>query len=421
MDKTSTNNFNAGVVYHTTSAPLESLKKYGLCSPKDLYIKDVKEFENGTKKRYLGRVAVYLNKPENEVSNNDILNYLDTYRPPCTSKSCFFSFNKPKPNKINPITKQRNITFAIPIEILKKYAVSNPILSKELKFTTIQWNDLKNNLSKYEEQAYKDIPNSDGYYRNILHLAVNINTIPFKELIPVTDESIGNENMNNSTNTNNRRKQIEEKILSTMKIIEPGLTNYNRYEKMFKEMSDDQFDRFMNDLKDGKIKLTLLTPNLKVFIKQEDLLNAADSLGLELFERLRFKDKATGKYFLTPNKYLITKLPVRRTRQFLMHKLSIAENDKRIDALTGQVTSDDKASSISYPEAQLMYARGLNNCITEFMKVRGGDIHAFATFKQQLEETGSIRMNSLDDNTLPRSAVVLSAVLKSMYFDNNLV
>ena len=587
MDKKSVDISNIEVVYHTTSAPLESLKKYGLCSPKDLYIKDAKEFENGTKKRYLGRVAIYLDKPENEVTNNDILNYLDTYRPPCTSKSCFFSFNKPKPNKINPITKQRNITFAIPIETLKKYAISNPILSKELKFTTISWNDLKNNLSKYEEQAYKDIPNSDGYYRNILHLAVNINTIPFKELIPVTDETVGNENIDNSlikvnqlldhmktftygiykehntwyiqspenleksklgvchdfslyayyhltkngyncklmyltnssvtkthsfvimtihnkqywfesawedyvgihelkngykdivslwakdehidindiavnSNVNtsellknknipyktyfnvvqkpfvqgnenmknlvsneslstNKRQQIEEKILATMKIMEPGLTNYNRYEKMFKEMSDEQFDRFMNDLKDGKIKLTLLTPNLKVFIKQEDLLNAADSLGLELFEKLRFKDKSTGKYFWTPNKYLITKLPVRRTRQFLMHKLSIAENDKRIDALTGQVTSDDKASSISYPEAQLMYARGLNNCITEFMKVRGGDIHAFATFKQQLEETGSIRMESLDQNTIPRSAVVLSAVLKSMYFDNNLV
>jgi hypothetical protein len=222
-------------------------------------------------------------------------------------------------------------------------------------------------------------------------------------------------------NKTDKRKLVEEKILSIMKTIDPGLTNYNRYEEMFKNMSDEEFDIFMNDLKEGKIKLTLLTPNLKVYIKQEDLLKAADDLGLELFERLRFKDKATGKYFLTPNKYLITKLPVRRTRQFLMHKLSIAENDKRIDALTGQVTSDDKASSISYPEAQLMYARGLNNCITEFMKVRGGDIHAFATFKQQLEETGSVQMNTLDQNTLPRSAVVLSAVLKSMYFDNNLV
>ena len=183
------------IIYHTTSASIESLKKYGLCSPKDLYLKNPTEFSNGTKRRYLGRVAEYLNKPEDEVTDTDILNYLDTYRLPCTSKSCFFSFNKPKPNKIDFITKKQNITFAISIETLKKYAVSNPILSKYLKFTAISWNELNKNISKYEEQAYKDIPNSNGYYRNILHLAVNLNPIPFKDLIPVIDETVGNENM----------------------------------------------------------------------------------------------------------------------------------------------------------------------------------------------------------------------------------
>ena len=104
-----------------------------------------------------------------------------------------------------------------------------------------------------------------------------------------------------------------------------------------------------------------------------------------------------------------------------MHKLSVAENDKKLDALTGQVTANDKASSLSYPEAQLMYARGLNKSLIEFMKVRGGDIHAFATFKQQLEESGEATLGSLDPNTIPRSAVIMSAVLKSMYFDNNLI
>lgn len=218
-----------------------------------------------------------------------------------------------------------------------------------------------------------------------------------------------------------KRKTIQDKILKTMKTMDPSLSNYKRYEEMFNSMDDKQFDRYMQDIKTGKVKISLFVPNMKVFIKQEDLLKAADDLGLELFERLRFKDKATGKYFLTPNKYLITKLPVRRTRQFLMHKLSVAENDKKLDALTGQVTSNDKASSLSYPEAQLMYARGLNKSLIEFMKVRGGDIHAFATFKQQLEESGEATLGSLDPNTIPRSAVIMSAILKSMYFDNNLV
>ena len=57
----------------------------------------------------------------------------------------------------------------------------------------------------------------------------------------------------------------------------------------------------------------------------------------------------------------------------------------------------------------------------EFLKVRGGDIHAFAAFKQQLEENGSCRTSSLDPNTIPRSAVTMSSILKSMYIDNNLV
>lgn len=218
-----------------------------------------------------------------------------------------------------------------------------------------------------------------------------------------------------------KRKKIEDKILKTMKTMDPGMSNYNRYKEMFSTMDDKQFDKYMQDIKEGKVKLALFAPNMKVYIKQEDLLKAADDLGLELFEKLKFKDKATGKYFLTPNKYLIVTLPVRRTRQFLMHKLSVAENDKKLDALTGQVTANDKASSLSYPEAQLMYARGLNKSLIEFMKVRGGDIHAFATFKQQLEESGEATLGSLDPNTIPRSAVIMSAVLKSMYFDNNLV
>ena len=218
-----------------------------------------------------------------------------------------------------------------------------------------------------------------------------------------------------------KRKKIQDKILNIVEMMEPSKYNYNRYAKMFSMMSDSDFSTFMENIKEGKQKLLLFAPNMKISIQQEDLLKAADELGINFFEKIRFKDKVTGKYFLTPNSYYVAKLPIRRTRQFLMHKLSVADDDKRLDSLTGQVTGDDKASSLSYIEAQLMYARGLDSSIMEFMKVRGGDIHAFVTFKQQLEETGAASIGSLDENTLPRSAVVLSAILKAMHYDNNLV
>ena len=184
-------------------------------------------------------------------------------------------------------------------------------------------------------------------------------------------------------------------------------------------MSDKEFDNYMNDLKDKRTKLMLFTPNMKVVLKMKNIIETSKKT--IIFDRIWMVDPVTKQKYLTNYKYLILRLPIRRTRQFLMHKLSVAESDKRIDSLTGQVVKPDAASSISFVEAQLLYARGgLEDVLVEFMKVRGGDIHAYAKFKQQLEENGSAYLSSLDDNTRVRSAIVMSTILKSMLLDNNL-
>jgi hypothetical protein len=218
-----------------------------------------------------------------------------------------------------------------------------------------------------------------------------------------------------------KRKAATDHLLKHIQLLDPTGYNTKRYIAMFSSMSDEEFDSYMINLKEKKFKLALYVPNMKIPLKMENLLRAADSLKLELFERLRMIDEVTQKKYLTTNKYLVLKLPVRRARQFLMHKLSVAESDKKLDALTGQVTRPDKASSISFVESQLLYARGLNRVLDEFVKVRGGDIHAFSTFKQQLEETGAARLEYVDPNTVPRSTIVMGVILKCMLLDNNLV
>ncbi len=126
-------------------------------------------------------------------------------------------------------------------------------------------------------------------------------------------------------------------------------------------------------------------------------------------------------WYTSPHRYLILRLPIRRAKQFLDHKLSVADSDKKLDSLTGQVSKPDKASTISYVEAQLLYARGLEHTLNEFVKVRGGDIHALSNFKQQLEEGGSAKLSSLDPNSLPRSTLIMNRILKCMYIDNNII
>jgi hypothetical protein len=220
---------------------------------------------------------------------------------------------------------------------------------------------------------------------------------------------------------NKARTLATDHILKTIKLMDPSGFNNKRYEKFFSDMSDAQFDAYMKQLKAKKVKLVIYAPNLKVFLKNKDLLAAADHLKLKLFERLRMVDESTGKPYMTRHEYLVLRLPVRRARQFLMHKLSVAESDKKIDALTGQVTKPDQASSISFVETQLLGARGLDKTLLEFVKVRGGDVHSFASFKQQLEDNGEAILGSLDPSSVPRSAVVMGVILRCMFLDNNLV
>lgn len=219
----------------------------------------------------------------------------------------------------------------------------------------------------------------------------------------------------------NKRKQTEELVLSTLKKMEPSATNHDRYKERFSKMSDTEFDNFMKEIRDGKRKLNFLVPNMKVTLHQADLLDAADYVGAEVETKVVFTDPITGMKYTSPYSIMILKLPVRRTRQFLKHGISVPESDGKVDMITGQVVKPDQASRFSNVEMQLLYGRGMTNTITEFMKIRGGDIPAYANYKQQLEETGEFSLSTLDPNTVPRSTLTMELILKCMCLDNNLV
>lgn len=218
-----------------------------------------------------------------------------------------------------------------------------------------------------------------------------------------------------------KRKKITEYLLTHLKMLEPGGTNAARYEQLLSAMSDEEFSEYMDALATGKVQLHIFTPNLKVVLKVEDILKTAKSVQVDLCQRVWLTDKVTGKKYLSVHAYPILQLPIRRVKQYLLHKISVPTSDKTIDALTGQVTGDDRSSSISQVELQALYARGLKNVILEFAKVRGGDVHAYSNFKLQMEETGEASLDNLEQGTINRSAVIASVFLKGMHLDNNLV
>lgn len=203
-------------------------------------------------------------------------------------------------------------------------------------------------------------------------------------------------------------------------MMDPSGKNTERYEDIFKKMNDGDFDTFMENIRDGKQKLFVYTPNMDNNLDIDNLLAASDALNLKLLDHLKLWDSSTQKHYTTANEYLVVTLPVRRLKQYLEEKISVPESDSKIDAYSGQVIKPDKGSSVSGVEMQTMVSKGLHNSIAELTNVRGGNIAAYSDFKAELEETGKASLQSAAENSRPRSAVVAGTYLTAMMLENNL-
>lgn len=218
-----------------------------------------------------------------------------------------------------------------------------------------------------------------------------------------------------------KRKKIQDYIMDTIKLLEPSGYNIKIYEEFFDSMSDQAFDSWMKTLRDDRnAKLTMMVPPFKVVIDPKNSFAAARFLGLELTERVRLWDPSGKRYTLTPEKYFILKLPVRRLKQYLLDGLSVPDSDKRLNPLTDQVVKPDKGSAISFPQAQMIAEKGLTTTLHELMTIRGGDLEAYSKMKTQIEETGTSDTSVMEGTAGVKSASTLRSFLNALHLESNI-
>lgn len=195
---------------------------------------------------------------------------------------------------------------------------------------------------------------------------------------------------------NPKRTKVQNFII---KYIDKIAGSYNRkiYEdKVFKNMSDDDFDQFMKDLKADKKYLVVYAPNLvKRTISVENNLEVAKELGYNFFQKLWIESTDDVPTYLTPVPYMVLDLPIRRPSQLLIKGISVPDHNKVVDNLTGQPTGESKGAKISYPELQLLVAMGLEKTAIELMKYRGGDKGGITAFNNMISKVGSTNLNAL--------------------------
>ena len=179
------------------------------------------------------------------------------------------------------------------------------------------------------------------------------------------------------------------------KICEGG-PSLGIYKSLFAAMTDKDFDKFMQDLKSGEKFLVIIVPNFsKNRPRTENNLKIAEELGHEFFQNLYIEGTNGLPSYLSPVKYLVVDLPVRRASQSLAKKISVPDNMKVIDTLTGQPTGDSQGAKISYPELQVCAAMGLEKSMVELMKYRGGDVKGHTALRASLSNFGRAYLDNL--------------------------
>jgi len=218
------------------------------------------------------------------------------------------------------------------------------------------------------------------------------------------------------------RAAAEAVVLKWVDEIVPGGSNVAMYKELFSKMTDEQFDQWIQQLEKRETYVRVIVPPMsEEQMSTERNLAIGKKLGVNFYQRCWLTDPVTGETTLTPKKYLCIHLPLRRQQQLLVKKISVPDDNRHLNELTGQVTGVSKGSSMSYPEWQIFFAKGLHYSGLELAKLRGGDLKAFAEMNRQISRSGTTNMSEiLSENTRPESTLTLSSILKAMLLDNNL-
>lgn len=218
------------------------------------------------------------------------------------------------------------------------------------------------------------------------------------------------------------RKDTESFILKYIEKLCPGGENTKIYKDLFADMDDAAFDNFIKGIENGSIRLAVIAPNFgKSKLNTKRNLDLSKELGFSFFQRLIIEGQGEIPTYMTPIPYMVVDLPLRRQAQLLIKKIRIPEDNKTVDDFTGQPTGKSKGSRISYPETQVMAAMGLDSCLVEMLKYRGGDAGGFNAMNKMISRSGGVSLKGIEPfATGVTSTRTMKTYLTAIHLENTL-
>lgn len=224
-----------------------------------------------------------------------------------------------------------------------------------------------------------------------------------------------------------RKQNTIDYICHALELME-GDTHVNaeRYRKKWEAMSDQQFTKMMEALRDNPDKQLVYFEVIEFDrdLKLHNIERCADFMRVPLYEYVAIPD-VNGD----PNNVVVTPEPVpvgyahyKRMQQTVLKKNSTSIHVHKKNPKTGQVVSSDKTARNTDVETYALMSIGAKQALREFMGPRADDPVMESEMYTAISNDGYVELNSLTSNPENKVAVnTLNVYFLMQGFVTNLV
>ena len=225
--------------------------------------------------------------------------------------------------------------------------------------------------------------------------------------------------------TPEKRRKMEKTIYDTFSAFDKTGSNTKKYKQLFSGMTDSQFDKFFKDFfANPNLYLILNICDYEIDVTLEDITDAANVLGVPLFEKVAFPHLSMDK-----NHVIVTKeaVPVgychiKRTQQTLAKKNGLSTSIDSRSAITGQVSGADKNGRESDLENSMMVSLGMKYTLMELNGPRADDMVMKQQMHTLINNNGYVNLSDLDSDPANKTALNTADVyLLGMGINSDLV
>lgn len=217
-----------------------------------------------------------------------------------------------------------------------------------------------------------------------------------------------------------QRNKIEQLIYDVYDAVDPSKANSDYYREIFSKMNNDQFYKFLQRRLPFRMHISAfkLEPSMTQIFKAFKVLNKP------LMEKVSMPYKFKNKDGVPINtkECLVGYINIKRMKQFLTKKNSVAIEIGQRDMKTGLLTNEDKGGKTSDREFESLAANDLNFAIDEFSGIRADAMRAKNEAYNLITTNGVIHADEVDidkDDSISKN--LMNAMLIGANIHSNLV